>query len=76
MKKMELTQMEQIEGGRVNCSDLGKAGTVVTIMGAALGIVAFAATGPVAVAAGIMTSIWGAGDTVLGIAGGIACWGQ
>ncbi len=73
MKKMELNQMSQIEGG-IDCRSAGQGATVLGALGLGLTVVALVATGPLGVAAGIMASIWGVGSGITSLGLGIACW--
>lgn len=75
MKKLELMQMEGLQGGqRINCKTAGRGATILGGIGLGLTAIAFVASGPVGVAVGIMSGIWGVGSGAAGLGIGIACW--
>lgn len=73
MKKIELSQMQAIQGG-IDCRRASQGATVLGAMALGLTVAAMVATGPLGIAIGIMNGIWsvGVGATSVGI--GIACW--
>ena len=74
MKKMELKQMETIEGGRINCGRAGHGATILGAIGLGLTITTLVVSGPVGVAATIMAAWWDVGAGAAGVGIGIACW--